>query len=131
MDAALAHDLDLAKMKPEAPLQLGVKLRIGQRNQAPRFLRFLGPHDGRAPSGERKNRKRSGGQEMLLGATAVIARVRHCGDDCALTVWPAVHGDSCALADRRARAIRSHEQRCRQRLTVLHLDIDMPGRRGA
>src|SRR6516225_2816477 len=98
MDAALAHDLDLAKMKPEAPLQLGVKFLVGQRNQAPRFLRFLGPHDGRAPSGERKNRKRSGGQEMLLGATAVIARVRHCGDDCALTVWPAVRAPSAATS---------------------------------
>ena len=85
----------------------------GQGAQAPGFLRFLGPHDGRAPSGKRKNRERSGGQEVLFGSTAMIARVRHRGDDCALTVWPAVHGNPCALADRRARAIRGDEQRCR------------------
>ena len=49
--AARTDRLDLAEMEPEAPLQLGVEVSVGQRDDARRLL---------APA--RSRRSRSGGQ---------------------------------------------------------------------
>src|SRR5437667_213848 len=66
--AARAVGLDVAEMQPEPPFQLGVKFIVGQRDDARGLARLLGPDDGGAAALQRQDRKRSGREEMLVGA---------------------------------------------------------------
>src|SRR5260370_37401632 len=100
MDAASSDDCNLAETKAEAPLELGMKILVGQRDNAFCFPRLFGPHDGRAAAREREDREGSGRQEMLLGATAMIALARHRGDDRGLAVTPAANGKPHAAPGR-------------------------------
>src|SRR5262249_56119863 len=105
MAAARGDRRDLAEVRAEAPLELGMKSRVGQRVDARRLLRLLGPHDRRAvaPSGiacERQDRERPSREKMFLGAPVMIALVGDGGDDGGLAVAPAVAGDACALPHR-------------------------------
>src|SRR4051812_10435902 len=75
--AARADSSDRPEMQPETALELVVNRVLGQTEEAPPLAVFLGPDDGAAPTGQRKNRERSGGREVLLGAPAVIALMRH------------------------------------------------------
>ena len=127
MHAASSNHFDLAETKAEAPLELGMKDMVGQGDNALGFPRLLGPHDRRAAAGERKNRERPGREEMLLGATAVIALMRHRGDDRGLTVGPAVNGNPRAFADRRMRAVGADQEHRRDCFAVSKLDIDAMG----
>src|SRR5262249_46904053 len=109
-DAARADRRELTEMEAEASLELGGKFLFGQRDDARRRLRLLGPHDRRtmADGGiarQRQDRERPGREKMLLGAAVVIALVRDGGDDGGLAVAPAMAGDARALADRRTRAV--------------------------
>src|SRR4030095_6061369 len=70
--AARAFGFQFAEVQTEAPLELGMKLAIRQRHEAPRRARRLGPDDGGAPSLQRQNRKRAGGKKMLVGASAMV-----------------------------------------------------------
>ena len=90
---------DVAEMEAEAALELGVEVGVGQRDDALGLGLGLGPHDRGAAAFERQDRERAGRQEMLLGAAAVVALVRHGGDDARLRILPAVGGDAGALAD--------------------------------
>ena len=118
--------LDVAQMKPEAPLELGVKVGIRQRDDALRLVVLLGPHDRRAPSLQRQDRERAGGQKMLLGAAAMIALMGDGGDDRGLIVGPAERLDAGALAQRRARAVGGDEQARRDPLAVGEPGNDNP-----
>ena len=79
--AARADGVDLAEMQAETPLELGVKVRFRQRDNARRLLRPLGPDDrGPVPDHrvafQRQDRERAGGKKMLLGAPLVIPLMR-------------------------------------------------------
>ena len=76
-----ADRLDLTEMQAEALLELGVDIRLRQRHDALGLRTCLGPDDRRAPPLERQDRERPGGQEVLLGAAAMIALMRDRGDD--------------------------------------------------
>src|SRR5262249_61194578 len=108
---------DLAEMETEAPLELGVKFLLGQRDDARRRLRLFGPHDRRTVAHrgiarQRQDREWPGREKMLLSAAVMIALVRDGGDDGGLAVAPTMAGDARALADRRTRAVGSdHETR--------------------
>src|SRR5439155_4206113 len=56
---------DLAELEPEPALQLRVEQIVGKRDDRLRGLRLLGPHDRRAATFQRQDRKRPGGQKML------------------------------------------------------------------
>ena len=106
-----ADDADLAKMQAEAPLQLGVKFIVRQRDDARGLIVGLGPHQRGAIAGERQDRERTRGQEMLLGAAVVCALMRDRRHDRGLPVIPAVRRDPGLLANPRPRAIGGYEQR--------------------
>ena len=76
---------------------------------------------------ERQDRERAGRQEVLLGAAVVIALVPHGGDDARLGVVPAMRRDAGALADRRARAVRRHQQPGADGGAILQSDGDAVG----
>ena len=97
-------------MQLEALLQLGMERLVGQRHDARRLGRGFSPHDRGAAALERQDRKRTGGQKMLLGASFVIALVRDIDDDGGLAVIPAVGGDARRSANTRARAVGSDEE---------------------
>src|SRR5262249_60405342 len=123
MAAARGDRRDLAEVRAEAPLELGMKFRVGQRDDARRLLRLLGPHDRRAvaPSGiacERQDRERPSREKMLLGAPVMIALVGDGGDDGGLAVAPAVAGYACPAADRRMRAIGRDKEARGERIAV-------------
>src|SRR5262249_62241675 len=104
-------------METEAPLELRVKFLLGQRDDARRRLRLLGPHDRRTMASggiarQRQDRERPSGEKMLLGAAVMGALVHDGGDDGGLAVAPAVAGESRALADRPTRAV-GNDQRTR------------------
>src|SRR5439155_2259972 len=63
--ATRADDFDLAELEPEPALQLRVEQIVGKRDDRLRGLRLLGPHDRRAATFQRQDRKRPGGQKML------------------------------------------------------------------
>jgi len=110
-------------MEAKAPLELGVKFRVRQRDDARRLLRLFGPHDRRAvaPGGiarQRQDRERPGREKMLLGAPVMVALVRDGGDDGGLAVAPAVAGDARTLADRRARAVGGDHEPRGERIAV-------------
>ena len=98
-------------MQAEAPLQLGVKLIVRQRDDAGRLGIGLGPHQRGAVAGERQDRERARGQEMLHGAALVRTLMRHRGDDRRLAVIPAVRRNAGLLAHARVRAVRRDQQR--------------------
>ena len=134
MDAARADRGDLAETETEAPLELGVKFRIGQRDEARRLLRLLGPHDRRTVAhggiaGQRQDCKRPGGKKMLLGAPVMVALVGDGGDDGGLAVAPAVAGDPGALADRRMRAIGGDQKPRGERLAIGQAHIGVVARK--
>ena len=86
-------------MKLEAPFEFVVEGVVGQGDQTFGFRRSLGPHNRRAISLERKDRKRAGRKEMLDGAAVVrpfVADVDHNGG---LAVIPAAHRNVRAFAD--------------------------------
>src|SRR5262249_44387514 len=110
-------------METEAPLELRVKFLLGQRDDARRRLRLLGPHDRRTMASggiarQRQDRERPSGEKMLLGAAVWVARVPGGGDGGGLAVAPAVAGDARALADRRTRAVGSDQQTRGERITI-------------
>ena len=105
--AARPDHLDVAEMQAEAPLQLGVKFIVRQRDDALGLARRLGPHDRGAVAGQRQDRERAGRQEMLLGA-AVMAR------SCATVVtMPTGRSPSHAWRCRPARGSASARRRRR------------------
>src|SRR5262249_61075139 len=109
-DARGADRRDLAEMEAEAPLELGVKFLLGQRDDARRRVRLLGPHDRRTMADrgiarQRQDRERPGREKMLLGAPAMVALVRDGSDDGGLAGAPTMAGDARALANRRTRAV--------------------------
>src|SRR5262249_38217986 len=125
-----------AEMQTEAPFELGMKVLVGQRDDALRLLCRLGPDDGRAvaDSGiarQREDRKRSGRQEMLLRPPAVIALVGDGGDNGGLAIGRAVARTPRRPAERRRRAIGSNEKPRRERTAVRELDIRATGRTAA
>ena len=113
--AARADRLDLAELQAEAPLELDVKFRIGQRDDALRLARLFGPHDRGAAALQRQDRERSRRQEMLFRPAVMIALMLDGGDDAGLLVVPAEALDAARLADRRARAVGGDEQAVRSR----------------
>src|SRR5262245_47652822 len=119
-------------MEAEAPLELGMKFRVGQRDDARRRLRLLGPHDRRTMASggiarQRQDRERPSGEKMLLGAAVVIALVRDGGDNGGLAVAPAMAGDARALADRRTRAVGSDQQTRGERVAIGQTHIGAVG----
>jgi len=125
MDPARPDRLDLAEMQAETPLQLGVKSIVGKRDDARGFFRFLGPDDRRAASGEGQDRKRSRGQEMLLGAAVMIALVGNRRNDGGLAVAPAVACNARALPDHGMRAVGGDQEARGDRAAIRKRDIDV------
>src|SRR5260370_33129006 len=78
--ATRANDFDLAELEPEPALELRVEEIVGKRNDCLRSCRLLGPHDRRAATFERQDRKRPGGKKMLARPPGMIAFGRHIGD---------------------------------------------------
>ena len=117
--ARLVERLDLAEMQAKALLELAVKFILAERDDARRLGALLGPYQRGALSGQRQDRERAGGQEMLFGAAVMIALVADGDDDAGLIVVPAMGGDAGALAQLRARAVGGDQQarldrRCRR-----------------
>ena len=110
MHAARARQRDVAEVQPEAPLELVVEQIIGQRRDPFGGLFVFGPHDRGAAARERQNRERSGRQEMLLGAAAVVALMRDGGGDGGLAVRPAEGRNAGKRAQVRARAVGRDQQ---------------------
>ena len=124
MHAAFADDADLAEMQLEALFELGMKRIVWQRDDAFRLARRLGPHDRRASSFQRQDRKGSGGEKMLLGPALMIALVGDIDDNGGLAVIPAMGGDAGAGADGGAGAIGSGQKPRRGSAPVLERDND-------
>ena len=122
--AARPDHRDVAEMQAEAFLQLGMEFIVGQRDDALRLARVLGPHDRRALARQRQDRERPRGQEMFLGAAVVLALMRHRGDDRRLIVIPSMRGDAGLFADFRARAVGADQKPRGNRLAVGELDVD-------
>src|SRR5262249_20303787 len=80
------------------------------RNDALRFRRVLGPHDGAPAAGQRQDGERPSRQEMLLGAAVMVALVRHRGDDGGLVIGPAKGFDAGQLAQPRPPPVRRHDR---------------------
>jgi hypothetical protein len=87
-----------------------VKLALGQRDDASGFPAVLGPHDRRPLAGQRQDRERTGGEEVLLGTAAVIALVRDGGRDRGLAVVPAIGRDAGAFTDAGMRAVGGDQE---------------------
>ena len=100
----------ISEPQPKAPLELGVKFRIGQSDDALGLFGGFGPYDGGPAAGKREHREGTSGQEVLLGTPEVIALVFDGSDYGALFVGPAVHGYPGALANARVRAVGSYKQ---------------------
>ena len=66
MRVARAGDRNIAEREAKAPLERGMKFSIGQGDDAVRFPAFFRPYNGRSPSGQRQNRKRSRQDQNLL-----------------------------------------------------------------
>src|SRR3954470_5965574 len=94
---------------------------IGQRDDAIGFRALLGPDDGAAAAGQRQDGKRPGREEMLLGASLMIALVRDRCDDSRLVVGPAEALDTGAFAQPRARTIRRYHEAGRDGAAVAQL----------
>src|SRR5262249_20913261 len=73
MHPARTRNRDVAEMESEALLQLRMKQIIGQRDDAFRLARLLGPNNRRAAAVERQDREGTGGEEMFLGTAAMVA----------------------------------------------------------
>ncbi len=66
--ARLALGAQLAEMQAETLLELAMKFVRRQRHDALGLVARLGPHQRRTLAGQRQDRERPRGQEMLLGA---------------------------------------------------------------
>jgi hypothetical protein len=64
---------------------------------------------------------------MLLGAPAMIALMRHRGDNRGLSVRPAVNRNAGLCANGGTRAVGADHQRRRQPIAIRELDIDARG----
>ena len=122
--AARPDHRDVAELQAKAFLQLGVEFIVGQRDDAFRLARGLGPHDGRAFSRERQDRERAGRKEMFLGAAVVLAFVRHRSDDRRLIVIPSMRGDAGLFADFRTRAVSADQKPRGNRLAIGECNVD-------
>src|SRR5579859_3355515 len=67
---------------------------------------------------------------MLLGATLMLAFMRHIHDDGRLIVTPAMRGDSGFAADGRSRAVGGDEKTRAQRICIAQPRIDAAEMRG-
>ena len=108
--ARLVERLDLAEVQAEALLQLRMEFIRRQRHDARGIGARLGPYQRRAFSRQRQDRKRTRGQEVLLGAAVVIALMADGDDDAGLVVFPAMGRDPGAFAQSRLRPIGRHQQ---------------------
>src|SRR5437763_1673927 len=75
--AAGADHRNLTEAQPEAALELAMEFIVRQSNDALGLVRALGPHDGRAATGQRQNGEGARRQKMLLGLAPMITLVRH------------------------------------------------------
>ena len=97
--ARLVEGLDLPEMQAKAPFELAMELVGAQANDARSLAACLGPHQRRALSGERQDRERSGGQEMLLCAAVMVALMADRDDDAGLIVIPSMSGNPRTLSE--------------------------------
>src|SRR5580700_1548129 len=114
MDApavAPAENRNIAEVQTEALLELGMKFAVGQRDDAVSVGAALGPHDRASSIAQRQDRERAAGQEMLLGASTMIALMGDGRDDGGLAVRPAMGRNTAAFAQPRPRAVGSNEKR--------------------
>src|SRR5207244_12283849 len=110
----------------------GVKVLVGQRDDALRLGCRLGPDDRRAMAHrgigrQRQDRERPRRQEMLLCPAAVIALVGDRTDNGGLAIAPAVACDPRAHADRRLRAIGGDEKPRRYPAAIREGSINTTG----
>ena len=82
------------------------------------FARVLRPHDRAALTGQRQDRERSRGEEMLFRAPVMFALVRDRRYDRRLVVIPAITGDTCPLADHGI--ARRQRRRAAARTSIRH-----------
>ena len=101
-------------MQTEAPFQFGVKLLVGERDDAFGLARLFRPDERRPAALQRQDRERPGGKEMFFRAAVMIALMRHRRDDAGLSIVPAMGGDAGLLADRRTRAVGADQQAARK-----------------
>ena len=113
--AARASELHRAQPPVETPLDLGQECRVVERDDLAPALFLFRPGDARAVAGERQQRERTGGQEMLHGPAAVGLGMAHGGEDAELGIAPAHHLDAGGLAQARAASVGGNEQRRAQR----------------
>src|SRR6201999_4352127 len=97
--ARLVEGLHLTEMQAEALLELAVKFVFRECDDAGGFSAPLGPHQRRAFSRQRQDRKGTGGQEMLLGAALMVALMADGDDDTRLVIVPAMSGDAGAFPE--------------------------------
>ena len=105
-------------MQAEPLFEFSMEFLVRQRDHPLGVAIAFGPHDRDAISGQRQNRKRSGGQEMLLGAAIMFAFMRDGRDDGRLIVIPAMRDDASLFADFRTRAVGADQQACLERLAI-------------
>src|SRR5690606_12833943 len=106
---------DLAEPEAETTLQLGFEQQIVPIDQPFGFFRALGPDDqGPVPAFhgrfERKDGKRTRGQEMFLGAAIVRPLVLDCADDSRLAIIPFHRLDTRHVAQTRSHAVGCNKQ---------------------
>jgi hypothetical protein len=83
------RELDRAEPTADALLDLGQKVPVVERQDALRLGRVLAPGDAGAVAGERQDRERPAGQEVLDGMCTVRADVSNGCDNARLTIAPA------------------------------------------
>ncbi len=106
----LGGDFDLAELEREARLELPLEILRLERQQRLGVIARLVPNDARASARQRQDRERTGGKEVLFGATGVIALMRDRGDDRRLSIVPADSRDIGERAQLRARAVGGDDQ---------------------
>src|SRR5262249_52581561 len=117
------RDNDVAEPQTEPLLQLMVEIIVGQSDDPFGFSARLGPDNGGAVVTQRPNGKRTGGEEMLFGATLVTALMSARRHNRRLAIWPAAGGDAGTFAQPRAGAVCRHKKLGRDLRTVAQPDI--------
>src|SRR6516165_121622 len=103
---------ELAEFMAEAPRDLLAKMLVAETEKTRRLLLLLGPDDRAASAFEGQRRERPARQEMLKGASLMVALMRDGRGEAALRIAPADPADASALAAEGARPVGCDQEPC-------------------
>src|SRR5690606_31992042 len=107
-----------AQTMTEALFQFGFEYEVVFANEALGIRGTLGPDERAAIALQRKDRKRSGREKMLIGPAAMRQFMRDIADDPGLAVIPVDRLDASQVAQAGARAICGDQQARFKRVSI-------------